>query len=259
LTSHSSSGQIFCSRCASNIIKGSRFGHNGLVRVCNLCLEKLAKVDEDDDDDRRSIASGISFPAHQMGAERHDHLFGSLGQHPQSPFAASQLFGRQDEPFNLFSIAETKRFSHSQDSFPGLPPLKTVNDKEIADALTNAAPFRRGIGEDRKDSDVLGDPFNTDHSPTVLGSKTAIDFPITVPVAPDGSISSVKFPIGSPEKAEFYQRSRVNSTVDTDLPTPFLRSRVQSRLDSLVMGEAGWRTRRESTACVAAGGSFELS
>ena len=38
----STSGQIFCSRCASNIIKGSRFGHNGMVRVCNLCVEKLA-------------------------------------------------------------------------------------------------------------------------------------------------------------------------------------------------------------------------
>src|SRR5713101_2474301 len=90
-------GQIFCSRCASNVIKGSRFGHDGMIRVCNLCLEKLASVDEDDDD-RRSISSAPSpFAAHQFG---NDSLAMGL---PQSPFAASQLFGRTEEPFNLFS------------------------------------------------------------------------------------------------------------------------------------------------------------
>ena len=33
------------------MIKGARFGQEGMVRVCNLCLDKLAKVDDDDEDD----------------------------------------------------------------------------------------------------------------------------------------------------------------------------------------------------------------
>lgn len=31
------SGQVYCSRCASNIIKGARFGQDGMIRICNLC------------------------------------------------------------------------------------------------------------------------------------------------------------------------------------------------------------------------------
>jgi 1-phosphatidylinositol-3-phosphate 5-kinase len=115
-------GQIFCSRCASNIIKGSRFGHDGMIRVCNLCLEKLASVDEDEDDDRRSISSAASpFAAHQFG---NDSLATGLARYSQSPFAASQLFGRTDEPFNLFSIAETRRLiSSSDEGSPASRPL----------------------------------------------------------------------------------------------------------------------------------------
>ncbi|OJA17543.1 hypothetical protein AZE42_04204, partial [Rhizopogon vesiculosus] len=76
-----------------------------MVRVCNLCLEKLAKVEDEDDDDRRSVVSSTTspFPAHQFGG---DTFALRLGRHPQSPFAASQLFGRTNEPFNLYSIVE---------------------------------------------------------------------------------------------------------------------------------------------------------
>src|SRR5579863_9677441 len=92
-----------------------------MIRVCNLCLEKLASVDEDDDDDRRSISSAVSpFAAHQFG---NDSLAMGLAQYPQSPFAASQLFSRTDEPFNLFSIAEPRRLISGSDegSFASRP------------------------------------------------------------------------------------------------------------------------------------------
>ena len=100
------SGQVYCSRCASNIIKGARFGQDGMIRICNLCLDKLAKVDEDDDDSRSVVSSATSpFAAHQLGSESRSFNLSYLSQ---SPFAASQLFGRSDS-FSLFSIAETKR------------------------------------------------------------------------------------------------------------------------------------------------------
>ncbi|KAJ3922050.1 hypothetical protein F5877DRAFT_34648 [Lentinula edodes] len=242
-------GQIFCSRCASNVINGSRFGQDGRVRVCNLCLDKLANVDDDDDDDRRSIVSSVtSFPAHQFGLDSF-----SLGHHPQSPFAASQLFGR-DEPFNLYSIAETKRpISGSEDS--GL--LSRSHTPQLHDLVwdngdDNPAPFRRALSDEEKDVSNLPDPFNED-SPTAPGSKTPIEFPIVFPTNNEGP-SSIQFPVGSPENgpespfATGRMRSRFNSYAEFESATPFIRSRVQSRLDNVVTSEPGWRTRRESTA-----------
>ncbi|KAH7886184.1 hypothetical protein F5I97DRAFT_2026417 [Phlebopus sp. FC_14] len=244
-------GQIFCSRCASNIIKGSRFGHDGMVRVCNLCLEKLAKVEEDDDDDRRSVISFTTspFPAHQFGT---DAFALSLGHHPQSPFAASQLFGRTDEPFNLYSIAETKRPAFGSDD----SGLDSSPDRGITRDST--APFRRNFTEDEKDPGALTHhhqrPYAT--SATAPRSKTPVDFPIVVPVNVEKSnMSTIQFPLSSPEHGTGSDspgpystiRSRFNSFGDFEVATPFIRSRVQSRMDNFPTIE-GWRTRRDSSA-----------
>ena len=248
-------GQIFCSRCASNIIKGTRFGHDGMIRVCNLCLEKLAKVeDDDDDDDRRSVMStAASFPAHQFGVDAF------LAHHPQSPFAASQLFGRTDEPFNLFSIAETKRqISGSDDgavaSWPVTPGHSDEGSSGWEPVHQNPAPFRRGLSIDEKDGVNISSAYSQGGSPTRLGSKTPIDFPSTAPSGTAGGpVSSIEFPVGSPDhgwdspRPGSRVRSRFNSFHDFDISTPFIRSRVQSRLD-VVASEPGWRHRRESTA-----------
>jgi 1-phosphatidylinositol-3-phosphate 5-kinase len=251
-------GQIFCSRCASNIIKGSRFGHDGMIRVCNLCLEKLASVDEDDDD-RRSISSAASpFAAHQFGD---DSLAMSLAGHPQSPFAASQLFGRTEEPFNLFSIAETRRLISASDegsfaSRPLTPPSLTLEDSWGPQTTRPIAPFRRGLVDDDKDLSIITDGFPRDSPAVGSGTKTPLDFPQTIPI-PNGAMSSIQFPMSSPERQpdsprpQSMPRSRYDSYADFDSSTPFIRSRVQSRLtDYLMAGEPGWRTRRESTACV---------
>lgn len=254
-------GQIFCSRCASNIIKGARFGQEGMVRVCNLCLEKLAKVDDDEDeDDRRSIMTSMTSPfaAHQFGSESRSF---NLSAHPQSPFAASQLFGRTDEPFNLFSIAETKRaYSGSDDSGFGSRPMTPLDGFASARFLReNPVPFRRALTEEDKDPMSVGDKFQRDNSPTAAGSNTPVDFPVTVPVTVEGATSTVQFPTSSPEQPHATDspgvlRSRFNSYGDFDASPPFIRSRVQSRLgesfNATPFGEPGWRTRRESTAYV---------
>lgn len=243
-------GQIFCSRCASNIIKGTRYGHDGMVRVCNLCLEKLAKVDEEDDDDRRSIVSSTAsaFPAHQFGADA--FAFG-LGHHPQSPFAASQLFGKSEEPFNLYSIAETRR-SHSGSDSSVL--ATSQNSEPVRDSTV---PFRRNLTEDDKDPTTIvrqHDPNGSAPLPEPH-SKPPVDFPKTAPLAVDKpSTSTIQFPVSSPEHlgasdaSGTYEaiRSRLNSFGDFDVATPFIRSRAQSRLDGVNMLE-GWRTRRDST------------
>jgi len=245
--------QIFCSRCASNIIKGTRFGHDGQVRVCNLCLEKLANVDDDDDDDRRSVVSSVtSFPAHQFGID----AFSALGHHPQSPFAASQLFGRTDEPFNLYSIAETKRPIADECWYESRPvtPLQEGEDGIWEPVKENPAPFRRALSDEEKDTATLSNGFHNEESPGATGTKTPVDFPVAMPINVEGSMSSILFPIGSSgdgldsPRPHSRLRSRFNSYGDFEEATPFIRSRVQSRLDSISNGEPGWRTRRESTA-----------
>lgn len=243
-------GQIFCSRCASNIIKGSRFGHDGMIRVCNLCLEKLAKVDSDDEDDRRSFTSTNSpFPAHQMGVDSIAH----------SPFAASQLFGPTDEPFNLYSIAETKRpISGSDESGWGSRPISpgdVMAEDTWQPVRETPAPFRRNLVDEEKDPANLPSAFHED-TPSGPGSKTPIDFPITIPISVEGPTSSIQFPASSPDhgldspRPSSMMRSRFDSYGDFDVPiaTPFIRSRVHSRLDLQSSVEPGWRTRRESTA-----------
>ncbi|KAJ3512511.1 hypothetical protein NLJ89_g3474 [Agrocybe chaxingu] len=244
-------GQIFCSRCASNIIKGARFGAEGMVRVCNLCLEKLAEVEEDDDDDRRSIISSATmFPAHQLGLDN---------RHPQSPFAASQLFGRTDEPFNLFSIAETQRkpIYDSDESFsrPETPHLREGEDGMWEAVRDNPAPFRRALSDEEKDSGNSPNSFQGDGSPQVPDTKSKLDVLATKPITIDTATSSIQFPVGSPDglgTPHSLTKSRVSSNAyggDFEVATPFIRSRVQSRLDPATFeAEPGWRTRRESTA-----------
>jgi 1-phosphatidylinositol-3-phosphate 5-kinase len=258
-----------------------------MVRVCNLCLDKLAKVDSDDEDDHRSVVSISSpFPAHQFGSDPFSSMnlnlnLANLGNQSQSPFAASQLFGKTDEPFNLYSIAETKRpISRSENSsmWGSSRPItptgrgrtgangQMVEDHAWEPIRENPAPFRRGLTDEEKDLSNLPNPFSNsasnDDSPLAPGSKIPIEFPITVPVSVDGSgatiaTSSIQFPGSSPEHGgldsprpgSVTMRSRFDSYGgDFEVPTPFIRSRVQSRLDSLPSGEPGWRTRRESTA-----------
>ncbi|KAH8835651.1 hypothetical protein DL96DRAFT_1575071 [Flagelloscypha sp. PMI_526] len=248
-------GQIFCARCASSIIKGSRFGHDGMIRACNLCLSKLSKADSDDEDDRMSTTS--SFPGH--------FSFPSLFGNPSSPFSSTL---RTQDPGGLYSINESRSRvgSFHEDFAYGSRPMTPTWEGSLAEP----APFRRTLSTEEEAKDSLGpledsDPFAPELSPIhpsmAANGQNNIDFPLTIPVDQTGNgpdaLNSIAFPMGSPEKQlgsgedtphPGMIRSRFNSY---DVPTPFIRSRVQSRLDidmGPLAGEIGWRTRRESTA-----------
>lgn len=260
-------GQIFCSRCASNIIKGIRFGHDGMIRVCNLCLDKLAtdsnKPEDDEEDDRRSIMSSVIgaslFSPHQMASESVSipNLLAS-----SSPFAASQLFSRTDEPFNLYSIAETRKsFNPDQEDlreFGTQTPYghRLRHDSTVEEPIRdNPAPFRRAVTEDDKDHSGSIHELNPTNPPskTKLTVGSSIVFKPTANINDEGP-SSIEFPVSSPNLEDSPARrgddslhSRFNSFVDLELPTALLRSRAQSKQEAMI-AESGWRTRRESTA-----------
>lgn len=215
-----------------------------MVRVCNLCLDKLAKVGEDEDDSRSVVSS--TFAAHQLGSESRPL---NLSHLPQSPFAASQLFGRNDS-FSLFSIAETKRPYYTGSDGSEMGSRSVTPD--LVDQNPGHIPFRRALTEEEKDSSAVSDQFGRDHTPLTQQAKTPIDFPVTVPVS-NGSSSTIAFPVSSPEQpinldSPGVVRSRYNSFADLHGGPPLIRSRIHSRLGDIEVGEPGWRTRRESTA-----------
>ena len=247
---YSTAGQVFCSRCASNVIKGSRYGHDGMIRVCNLCLEKLSKVEDDDEDDRRSVVSSTASPF----ITHHPSDLHSLARYTNSPFSTSQvqITNQKPDPFNLFSIAETKRGSeglHSPAGSPGTP-----YDRDDGLIHSTMVPFRRNLPSD--ETEPIRIP-GSGHERTLStpSSKLPVEFPITVPVSGNGATSSIAFPGSPPEHPLEYtddMRSRINSSYgDFDgSGTPFTRSRVQSRIPDNLGPDPAWRTRRESTACV---------
>ena len=235
-------GQIFCSRCASNIIKGARFGAEGMIRVCNFCLER--KGEEEEDDDRRSIISSTTtFPAHQLGLE----------SFRQSPFTPSQFFGKTDEPFSLYSITESRRPFFSTDDGFSRPETPQGALGLWESVRVNPAPFRRALLDEEKEPPSA--LYNAESSPRGSGAMNRIEISITKPVSIDTSTSYIHFPIGSPDllstPTRTLNRARGPNTPygDMEVATPFIRSRVQSKLDPYE-AEPGWRTRRESTAYV---------
>lgn len=209
-----------------------------MLRVCNLCLEKPAKPnDGDDDDDRQSVISSVSFPAHQ---------------YPQSPFAAAKMFDRMEGPFAMFSIAPTTYK-------PSEAPLHQPWLRDAGASLTvSTAPFRRRLSDDEKDSNRLITMALAVESPTVPMTKSSFTFPIVSSILSDHN--TVQFPVGSPEQISnsLPPSSHIHTTIDAADAideTPFIRSRTQSRVDG-IMAQPGWRTRRESTASVESPVSF---
>ncbi|KAF6754295.1 hypothetical protein DFP72DRAFT_990499 [Ephemerocybe angulata] len=247
-------GQIFCSRCASKVIDGERYGHpNVKIRVCDLCLKDDNARDEDDD--RRSVVSSATgaFPIHQ-----YPEAF-TPGRHPPSPF---QLYGRSsDDPLNMFALAEAKRqMSHlgygseGTDSRPMSPYFIDAPDGQWEAAHDNPAPFRRAMSDDDGESaSGLSASLMLPDGPFASTSKKGVDIPVKQTLNLDLSgFNSVPFPggMGSPDQESPRPDSRNTfsrfSSAEYDATTPFMRSRGTSRLDSFT-GLPG-RSRKESTA-----------
>ncbi|KZV84292.1 hypothetical protein EXIGLDRAFT_293756, partial [Exidia glandulosa HHB12029] len=249
-------GQIFCGRCASNIIKGSRFGADNMIRVCNLCMDQIEQAEADDDDDRRSIVSSFSFSApspftaHQLGQQM---MQSTPDLH--SPYTASALFGGSDEPFGLFTRAETRRSTNVSEA--GDDPV----NREWEDG-DSAAPFRRNISDEDKVEVMTTASKNVEVSPDDTAANVSLSLngelldqgsSPTRPEMGDRQQSTIQFPGAGPAETDSPRPSlrtvRISSTLDsTDLRAEMLRSRAQSRVGPSLFGEPGWRTRRESTA-----------
>lgn len=220
-----------------------------MLRVCNLCLQKLEEEDDEEDDRRSVLSVSTNFPAHQ------------LDPHHASPYSTMQGgLSRSAETGNLYSIGEMRRKS-SFDAFdsasrPSSPAYgdtpQDPNWEESTASHVVHPPFRRGLAEDER---VPTNPLEAfiSASPSSAVRPTLIASPVAVPAVLPGQ-SSIAFP-GSPSSSEGGRspaplRSRFNSyATEYDPTTGFGRNRVHSRLDLTGdLAEPGWRTRRESSA-----------
>lgn len=218
-----------------------------MIRICNICLKTL----EDDtaieeDDDARSVLSS-STSIHPSHVHQHRQSLETL---PASPFAASQIFKRVEEPFNLFSIAEAKPSLSSAPTSRSQTPGEVIQPSWEGEVPVKPvpAPFRRQMADEEADSVALEASMNA----ATESFNTPGNDSVVFPTSGDNGPSSIVFPGGSPELGADrpgWPRGRTESDADP-LQTPFMRSRAQSRLADLglLAGEAGWRTRRESTA-----------
>ncbi|KIO33368.1 hypothetical protein M407DRAFT_17916 [Tulasnella calospora MUT 4182] len=250
-------GQIFCSRCASNIIKASRFGAEGMLRVCNLCLHKLEEEDDDEDDRRSVVSVSANFPAHQLDLMH-------TGHHHAAPYFTMQGgLSRSAETGNLYSIGEVRQKSgidaFDSASRPWSPAYaETPRDPNWEESTASHivhSPFRRGLAEDER---VPTNPLEAYISASTSSAvrHILIESPVSLPTALPGQ-SSIVFPCSSTSsegrRSPTPLRSRFNSfETEYDPTTAFGPNRVHSRLDLTDnLGEPGWRTRRESSACAA--------
>ncbi|KAG9038840.1 1-phosphatidylinositol-3-phosphate 5-kinase [Tulasnella sp. JGI-2019a] len=252
-------GQIFCSRCASNIIKAARFGSEGMLRVCNLCLSTATAVEEDDDDDdRRSIAS-TNFPSHQLDM-----------MHSHSPYHSSPLHLKSDEQGHLFPIGEG-RYREDDGGYGSGSRPSTPADRQWSEPSGPAVPppFRRGIKDDEKETEpakplesmMAASPSSSSTRATVPPSLPA-SVPFPTRAAENGAqvpeLSTIQFP-ASPSSSDGNRsphplRSRFNSyATEYDPNSSLARNRRMSRLDVMTpdLGNDEWRMRRESSAYAA--------
>ncbi|KAL1412846.1 Mitochondrial distribution and morphology protein 12 [Vanrija albida] len=174
-------GQIFCGRCASNIIGARRFGQDGMVRVCNLCLKIME--DYDDDDDRRSINSSMSMLPDRVRSPEIPY-----STSPYSPYAASQLFQRQPSE-SLSAIDEsaaTRYWPRGSSEIPERPftpeDPSDASDSEEGGHLWHSsqpAPFRRMNGDDNSDDQAhsMAPSQTPSPSPGMDVQRRRIDFP----------------------------------------------------------------------------------
>ena len=211
-----------------------------------MCLDKLSKVEDDDDDDRRSVVSSIASPF-----ATHHPSDSYLSRYTNSPFSTSQVQIPNQKPdsFNLFAIAESKHGSENLHSPVGSSGASHDKDDLIHSTVI---PFRRNLSSEEAEPIRIQCPGH-EQGVSVQSSRLPVEFPITVPVSGNGAVSSIAFPGSPSEHPPEYtdgMRSRIDSSYgDLDGPgTPFVRSRVQSRIPDNFGPEPGWRTRRESTA-----------
>lgn len=251
-------GQIFCAKCASNLLPGSRLGISGVVRICNFCTNMLVDYDQASSGVRLDGIPEISRDAD--GKVRTElisaPLEAAVKDAPQGRFAANALFGAT--ALGRDSLGDSPR-SPSLHRYPSNEVLDDEENYKISAQSTDSAnrsdapaPFRRGLAEEDRflpveaSTDSLPEPVSYDDTlqvsphdedivPTGAHDASTIEFPsaeakgeLTLDkVRPRNILDEARARLASDTALSHESRARLVSEAAIHA---FRRSRLRSRV-----------------------------
>jgi 1-phosphatidylinositol-3-phosphate 5-kinase len=227
-------GQIFCSRCASNLLPGARFGHVGVVRVCNLCLLIMEESYRRTSSLNPSTQAPIDTSRVTISAPLETRI-----KPPQSQFAASTLFPRPEPLTQIWEDDSSRPLTpadYDADDWQRSPDLRQVSSDSMSKFGVSppSAPFRKHLAEEDKAPAALRPTLKlatTSVTPTSLSNETAREtFKRTLASENEGADSS---PSPVDESAVDYRRSETPASPYL----PRFRSRYNSRATEFYEGE----------------------
>lgn len=166
-------GQIFCHRCASNLVTGERFAHKGPIRTCNQCRRMLQEYDR-----RKEIDAEVrKRPRRSSDATVHDEqLPDATDLHtPQSEFAAAALFASDPHSLPQRRASDELSDGSSAPSDLDLDDLEGLGDlsaSETTPTVDATAPFRSELEPSE------GEPAATGFVATPSESPSATSTPL---------------------------------------------------------------------------------
>ncbi|CAG8438826.1 1515_t:CDS:10 [Scutellospora calospora] len=155
-------GQIFCSKCASNIIPGEKFNYDGAMRVCNFCRQLMKEYGEDSDPEadywtEKNDSSNNALPRiHYTPPMLTDspNISSNTTSELSPSTINSHLSPRPPSPDTLSLNDGLRRIISAGSSlFMSRSRSNTITeDLHIVGLPSSPAPFRRSLTEDDKNT-----------------------------------------------------------------------------------------------------------
>ncbi|RUS21584.1 hypothetical protein BC937DRAFT_92159 [Endogone sp. FLAS-F59071] len=244
-------GQIFCNKCASQIIAGDKFNYEGRVRVCNYCLRAMREYDEEQElDDTASVQDlYLTIPAtseqtgfsaaNTIGTPTQSSLpTASKLQIPTTPVKTSpyEIAGSFDTPGPSTSSTLLARYDDLMSPLGPPSPADSIHTFDWSKKFT-ANPFFRPA---RSRSNTLSSVSGFDDlrfggpspSPFPLAGSSPVPFRRTSvspgPPNPDGMLSTTPL---DPEFGPF-----MNDEEESDLAFDMWNTNPTTLLNFLTFG-----------------------
>lgn len=268
-------GLVYCSRCASNVVSGSRFGLEGSeIRVCNFCLRMLSEYERAG---LRSSSSAVSMNSSPKRvattyARKRTESTGMASKpdkgmisgpleaqltHPQAQFAANQLFSYPRSGLSKGLPALSSRYDLMGDLDESSRPQTPIADmlgRIVDEHLDEPVPFRTKLSEE---DGVIRDDDDDDHDDDrmdieIVQKESEGDSPIKASAIGSVSTDRVPFPKTVDDDATSMQSSRMR-----DARTKRLGEAVVMGARQRLVSDAALRAYRKSRLRTKEGSSVD--
>ncbi|CBQ67997.1 probable FAB1-phosphatidylinositol 3-phosphate 5-kinase [Sporisorium reilianum SRZ2] len=252
-------GQIFCGRCAANVLKGKRFNLDGMIRACNFCKRMLEEYDRHELENQRHnklnlVTQRASKNPNRVQPDK-DMISAPLEaqiRSPQAQFAANHLFASASAGPSAFSLgmpasmsapfgfadADSRAVAEMHAGLNGDQDQRARKKKADAPPV---APFRKGMDEEEL-APARPDPEDDEASPSQLDSALVNGSAHHTPRAPTTSASGqgAASPPTSPPDAEKGAASTSAKAKDSTMSVPFPSTAAEHGLPSAIQSTSDY-------------------